>query len=114
VPADPPAKLRELLMAPLDPVLSDASRFRVMAALVGLPDEGRLSFTTLRKLLNMTDGNLGQHVSVLREVGYVDTLKSATGRRVQSLFGPTQEGRAAFERHAQMLEAIIAAAGRGE
>jgi DNA-binding MarR family transcriptional regulator len=108
--ADPDAALRHLLLAPIDPLLADTNRLRVTAALVGLPAGARLSFTALRKLLGMTDGNLGQHVRVLVETGYLDVSRVSHGRRPQSLYGATAAGRAAFERHSAALQAIIAAA----
>ena len=106
------AALRQLLQTPIDPVLADLNRLRVTAALTGLPGSGQLSFTALRKLLAMTDGNLGQHVRVLVETGYVEVSRVSHGRRQQSLYRVTAEGRAAFERHSAALAAIIAAAER--
>lgn len=108
--ADADVVLRGLLAAPVDPVLTDTNRLRVMAALVGLPTGARLSFTALRKLLGMTDGNLGQHVRVLVEAGYADVSRVRQGRRPQSLYSATGEGRVAFDRHSAALAAIIAAA----
>lgn len=107
-----PAALRQLLQVRIDPVLADLNRLRVTAALVGLPAQGQLSFTALRKLLDMTDGNLGQHVRVLVETGYVEVARVSNGRRQQSLYHATAEGRAAFERHSAALAAILAAAER--
>jgi DNA-binding MarR family transcriptional regulator len=104
--------LRRLLLAPVDPILADLNRLRVAAALVGLPPGGQLSFTALRKLLDLTDGNLGQHVRVLAETGYVDVTRTSHGRRPQSLYAITAAGRAAFERHSEALAAIMAAGGR--
>jgi predicted ArsR family transcriptional regulator len=112
VSAEPSEALRELLLAPVDPILADLNRLRVMAALVGLPAGGQLSFTALRKLLDLTDGNLGQHVRVLAETGYLEVSRTSRGRRPQSLYRATAEGRAAFERHSAALAAIMAAAGR--
>jgi predicted ArsR family transcriptional regulator len=110
--AEPQEALRRLLLAPVDPILADLNRLRVAAALVGLPAGGQLSFTALRKLLDMTDGNLGQHIRVLVETGYVDITRTSQGRRPQSLYAITADGRAAFERHSAALAAIMAAGGR--
>jgi DNA-binding MarR family transcriptional regulator len=107
----PPA-LRDLLAAPVDAILADLNRLRVTAVLVGLPAQGQLSFTALRKVLAMTDGNLGQHVRVLLEAGYIDVSRTSHGRRPQSLYRATAEGRAAFERHSAALAAIMAAGRR--
>lgn len=105
-----PASLQDLLLTPLDPILADATRLRLMAALIGLPERGRISFTALRDLLGMTDGNLGMHLRVLVEMGYTAVTKERNGRRTQSLYAATHQGHAAFAAHVAALEAIIAAA----
>ena len=81
-----------------------------MAALIGLPERGRVSFTALRDLLDLTDGNLGMHLRALVEMGYVAVAKERNGRRTQSLYTATYQGHVAFEAHVAALEAIIAAA----
>ncbi len=81
-----------------------------MAALIGLPERGRISFTAVRDLLGMTDGNLGMHLRVLVEMGYAAVTKERNGRRTHSLYAATHQGHAAFEAHVAALEAIIAAA----
>lgn len=106
----PGDSMEALLRTPLDPSLVDAARLRIMAALLGLPEGGRLSFTALRDLLAMTDGNLGMHLRVLLEVGYIEVRQEARGRRRQSLYAATPVGRAAFSTHVGALETIIAAA----
>lgn len=106
-----------LLHTPLDPLLTDGARLRLLAALLGVPDGGGLGFGALRGLLGLTDGNLGSHLSVLAEAGYVDVAGSVHGprptRRRRSLYASTPRGRAAFESHARALEAIIAASQSG-
>jgi len=102
--------MQSLLQAPLDALLTDTARLRVMAALVGLPLEGRIGFVALRRLLGLTDGNLGRHLQVLVEMGYADVSREYHGRRPHSLYAATLHGRAAFAAHVAALEAIIAAA----
>ena len=102
--------VRDMLQAPLDPILVDPARLRVMAALVGLPADGRIGFTALGRLLDLTDGNLGRHMHVLMEMGYVGMVKEQHGRRPRSLYAATPAGRAAFAAHTGALEGIIAAA----
>ncbi len=98
------------LLTPLDPALVDTTRLRLMVALIGLPERGKISFTALRDLLGMTDGNLGMHLRMLVEIGYAAVAKERNGRRTQSLYAATHQGHAAFEVHVAALEAIIAAA----
>jgi len=104
------SSLEDLLRTPLDPTLVDAARLRIIAALIGLPPGGSLSFTALRRLLGMTDGNLGMHLRVLTEMGYIAVTQLSQGRRRQSHYSATAAGLAAFEAHVSALEGIITAA----
>jgi DNA-binding MarR family transcriptional regulator len=103
------AELAALLASPLDPVLTDPARLRIQAALHALPPDAAMSFTILRKALGLTDGNLGKHVRVLIDAGFVTTEENWRGRRRTTLYRTTTTGRAAFEAHVRALNAIIAA-----
>jgi DNA-binding transcriptional ArsR family regulator len=108
------SELADLLASPLDPVLSDPTRLRIQAALHALPQDAAMSFTILRKALGLTDGNLGQHVRVLMDAGFVDTEERWRGKRRTTLYRATSAGRAALEAHVRALNAIIqASAGPG-
>jgi DNA-binding MarR family transcriptional regulator len=105
-------ELADLLASPLDPVLTDPTRLRIQAALHALPPEAEMSFTLLRKTLQLTDGNLGAHVKVLLDAGFVSTAEHWRGKRRTTLYQATSAGRAAFDAHVRALNAIIQASGR--
>lgn len=107
------AALWELLASPLDPVLSEPTRLRIQAALHALPDGAAMSFTMLRKALTLTDGNLGTHIHVLVEAGFVDTDERWRGKRRTTLYHATSAGRAAFDAHVRALNAIVRTAAEG-
>ena len=101
------AELADRLRSPLDPVLSDATRLRVLAALRALPRGGAMSFTTLRKILDLTDGNLGLHLRILSDAAFVDKREQWTGKRRTTMYEVNASGDAAFEGHVKALQAII-------
>ena len=105
-------KLADLLASPLDPVLTDPTRLRIQAALHALPPDAEMSFTLLRKTLQLTDGNLGAHVKVLLDAGFVGTAEHWRGKRRTTLYRATSAGRAAFDAHVRALHAIIQASGQ--
>lgn len=105
------ADLAALLRTPLDPVLADPNRLRIMAALVGLPADGAMRFTHLRHALGLTDGNLGTHLAVLEDAGFVSVDETWSGKRRTRWFAPTGSGREAFAAHVRNLRAVVAAAG---
>lgn len=105
--------LEQLLRTPVDPVLRDPVRLRLQAALQGLPADGWMTFTALRRLLDLTDGNLGLHLRVLVEASYVAATPSWRGRRRTTRYSATPAGRAGFRAQVAALEAIISAGQLG-
>jgi DNA-binding transcriptional ArsR family regulator len=108
------SELAQLLASPLDPVLSDPTRLRIQAALHALPADAAMSFTMVKKALLLTDGNLGMHMRVLIDAGFVATEERWQGKRRTTLYEATSAGRAAFEAHIRALNALIRAASGGE
>jgi DNA-binding MarR family transcriptional regulator len=79
-------------------------RLGVMSAL--LVNEA-LDFTTLRNLLDVTDGNLATHLKALEKEGFISVEKSFVGRKPNTSYSVTNEGKKAFESHLKALEAMI-------
>jgi DNA-binding transcriptional ArsR family regulator len=109
-PAAVPESVAETLRTPFDTVLSDPSRLRLQAALHGLPPEGSMTFTALRKTLQLTDGNLAAHLAILVDAGYAAATATWNGKRRTTRYAATPADRAAFEAHVHALEAVIGAA----
>ncbi len=105
-----PESLAEVLRTPFDPVLSDPVRLRLQSALHGLPAEGSMTFTALRKALQLSDGNLAAHLAILVDAEYAAATATWRGKRRTSRYAATSTGRAAFEAHVRALEAVIGAA----
>jgi len=94
-------------MPELDPIIHQPVRLQIMAALTALPDDAQLEFVALRKMLNLTDGNLSVHLRKLEDAGYVRVEKTFVGRKPRTYIAVTPEGRAAFDAHVQALKDII-------
>ena len=56
-------------MAALNEIIHQPVRLQIMAALVTLEAGNEVDFTSLRHLLEVTDGNLGAHLRKLEEAG---------------------------------------------
>ena len=67
----------------------------------------KLSFNELKELLELTDGNLASHLKALEKVEYVSVYKSFIGRKPNTTYKITSDGKTAFELHLQALEKII-------
>lgn len=70
-----------------------------------------LSFNSLKDLLQMTDGNLATHLRALEEQGYVSVQKQFVGRKPNTTYAATQDGKTAFSNHLNALEAFIKSGG---
>lgn len=66
-----------------------------------------LSFSSLKELLSLTDGNLATHLRALEEAGYVAVQKQFIGRKPNTTYTATDAGRHAFTDHLNALEAFI-------
>ncbi len=66
-----------------------------------------MDFNTLKELLDLSDGNLAGHARALEQAGYLCVEKSFVGRKPNTRFSITEEGRKAFEQHLELLNKII-------
>jgi DNA-binding MarR family transcriptional regulator len=79
-------------------------RLGVMAVL--LANES-VSFNDLKESLDLTDGNLASHVSALEKAGYVLVNKQFVGKKPNTTYNATTEGKAAFQEHLAALEKLL-------
>ncbi|MFL7812535.1 MAG: winged helix-turn-helix domain-containing protein [Anaerolineales bacterium] len=94
-------------MAELNSTIHQPVRLQIMASLVTLKSDDALDFTTLRDLLEVTDGNLGAHLRKLEEEGYIKINKEFVDRKPRSFISVTPLGRSVFQEHVEALEAIL-------
>jgi DNA-binding MarR family transcriptional regulator len=94
-------------MAQLDNIIHQPVRLQIMSSLVSLDKNEQVNFTYLRKLLKLTDGNLGAHLTKLEEAGYIKIKKAFVARKPQTFIIATGKGRDAFTEHITALKEII-------
>lgn len=97
-------------MSGLNELIHQPTRLKIMAMLSALRGDARLEFVELRKLLDVTDGNLGAHLGTLEGAGYVLLEKDFVGRKPRTRASLTRAGRRAFVLHVQSLKDILDAA----
>jgi DNA-binding HxlR family transcriptional regulator len=93
----------------LDPVIHERVRLGIISALAV---NDNLSFNGLKRLLEITDGNLSVHARKLEVAGYVKCTKSFVGRQPRTEFRITNSGRRALEEYLQQMESVIRSARR--
>lgn len=97
----------EIAMAQLDNIIHQPVRLQIMSSLVALDPGEQVDFVHLRKILDLTDGNLGAHLAKLEEAGYVKIEKTFIARKPRTFINITGKGRDAFNEHLATLRQII-------
>jgi DNA-binding transcriptional ArsR family regulator len=93
----------------LERLVYERVRLGMMSALA-VRDE--LTFSEMKALFDVSDGNLSAHARKLEEARYVTCTKSFDGRRPKSVYRLTAAGRAALNRYLDHVEAVIKATRR--
>ena len=97
-------------MSELNNTMHQPVRLQIMASLVALAAGEQVDFVYLRDLLNLSDGNMGAHLTKLEDEGFVKTKKTFIARKPRTFIAATDKGIEAFDKHVSALEAIIRAA----
>ncbi|MEZ4854648.1 winged helix-turn-helix domain-containing protein [Flavobacterium sp.] len=64
-------------------------------------------FTSLKEILGVTDGNLASHAKALENENYITIEKQFIGRKPNTKYIATKEGKKAFQEHIDALEKLI-------
>lgn len=102
-----PAARKTAAVPDFDAVVHQRVRLGILSALVA---GGPTSFTDLKTVLGLTDGNLSVHARKLEDAGYIAVKKRFADRIPLTEFEATQAGRAAFNGYLDQMEAVIRAA----
>jgi DNA-binding MarR family transcriptional regulator len=66
-----------------------------------------VDFSTMKETLSVTDGNLASHIKALEGERYIEVKKQFLGKKPNTSFRATFEGRKAFEEHLTALEQLL-------
>lgn len=66
-----------------------------------------LDFNALKEYLDVTDGNLASHMKALEKEEFVGVEKSFVGKKPNTKYYMTREGKKAFNDHLKALEKLI-------
>lgn len=66
-----------------------------------------LDFNSLKEFLDLTDGNLASHIKALEKEAFIGIKKSFIGKKPNTQYFMTEEGKNAFDDHLKALEKLI-------
>jgi DNA-binding MarR family transcriptional regulator len=101
------------MMQQPDETIHQAVRLRIMTALRALADREKMEFTKMKAAVGATDGNLGAHLGILEQSGYVSVEKDFVDKKPRTRVQITKAGRRAFERYVEFLRKIVDATASG-
>jgi DNA-binding MarR family transcriptional regulator len=67
----------------------------------------RVEFTEIKEMLGITDGNLASHISALEKLNYLKVNKQFIGKKPNTTYTATKEGKKAFNNHLDALEKLL-------
>lgn len=94
-------------MAELNSIIHQPARLQIMSSLMALDPGEQVDFVYLRRILKLTDGNLGAHLAKLEDADYIKIEKTFVARKPRTFISATGKGRDAFEQHTAALKEII-------
>ena len=89
----------------LDRILHEQARLSIMASLITNPNG--LAFGDLRKLCDLTDGNLSRHLDVLQSAGLIEIQKEFRDRKPHTACKLTPLGSERFQLYIAELARVI-------
>ena len=93
-----------------DALVHQRVRLGILSALAA---GGAMSFTDLKTVLDLTDGNLSVHARKLEDAGYVAVNKSFDDRTPRTDYELTTKGSTALAGYLDAMEALIQATRKG-
>ncbi len=88
----------------LDKAFENRVRLQIMSVLMV---NENYDFTSLKELLEVTDGNLASNLKALEKEEYIIIEKSFIGRKPNTNYQASAKGRKAFQEHLAALEQLI-------
>ena len=92
------------LLSGLNKAFDHRVRLGIMSTLLV---QQKIEFNALKKLLDVSDGNLASHIKKLEEEAFIRVEKSFKGKKPNTTYFITTKGKKAFQDHINALEKII-------
>ncbi|MDF2436532.1 MAG: transcriptional regulator [Bacteroidota bacterium] len=67
----------------------------------------KVEFSSMKEMLDITDGNLASHISALEKLEYIEVHKQFIGKKPNTTYSVTKAGKKAFNEHLDALEKLL-------
>ena len=92
------------ILKDLNKAFENKIRLGIMSALVV---NDWMDFNALKQLLDVTDGNLASHLKSLEKSEYINMKKEFIGRKPNTRYAATTDGKEAFVKHIKAIEQLL-------
>jgi len=92
------------IISRLNKIFDSRIRLGIMSVLVV---NEQVDFSTLKELLDITDGNLASHIAALEKNGLIEVSKQFIGRKPNTRYHATGTGKLAFREHLDYLDKLL-------
>jgi len=88
----------------IDPIIHSPARLKVMTYLYLVEN---IDFVYLKRVTDLSWGNLSKHLTKLEEAGYVGTEKTFENKKPKTTIWLTEQGRDAFQKYKDNLQQVF-------
>jgi len=92
------------IIANLNKAFDSRIRLGIMSVLIV---NESADFSSIKDLLELTDGNLASHIKALEGLNYIQATKQFIGKKPNTRYALTDLGRHCFQEHINALENLI-------
>lgn len=92
------------IISKLNKIFESRVRLGIMSVL--MVNES-IDYNSLKELLDVTDGNLASHLNNLEKHNMISIRKKFIGKKPNTSYSATQEGRVLFKEHLDNLNKLI-------
>lgn len=91
-------------LADIDPIIHAPARLRVMTYLYVVDS---IDFVYLKRVTDLSWGNLSTHLTKLEEAGYVKISKTFQDKKPNTMIQLTEQGRQAFRAYKDEMQQVL-------
>jgi predicted transcriptional regulator len=66
-----------------------------------------VNFNDMKQMLELSDGNLASHTAALENKHYLEVRKAFVGKKTETSYRATTEGKFSFQKHIEALATLI-------
>jgi DNA-binding HxlR family transcriptional regulator len=92
------------IISKLNKIFDSRIRLGIMSVLMV---NDHVDFTTMKELLDITDGNPASHLATLEKNRLIKVTKRFVGKKPNTRYEATEEGRKAFGEHLDFLDLLL-------